>query len=308
MRQPGRARQAAAVAVLMVVSATGTACAGGRSTAQPPASVAPGAVVTTATGSPTPTGSAGRADAGHVVVVIFENKSSAQLQGNPDAPYLNSLMKRAAVFANAHGVAHPSQPNYLALLSGSTHGVTDDHCPVRLGNQPNLAQQLRGAGLTFTGYAEDLPAPGYRGCSRGEYAAKHNPWADFANIPAGDDQPLSAWPTDHSRLPTVAFVVPNMCHDMHDCPIGTGDDWARSHLDPYLRWADTHHSQLVVTFDENDGSPGNQILTLVAGADVRPGVHDETVDHYSLLRAIEDRYRLTPLGGAAAATPLPYTG
>jgi acid phosphatase len=102
----------------------------------------------------------------------------------------------------------------------------------------------------------------------------------------------------------VAFVVPNICNDMHDCQISTGDGWARTHLEPYLRWADIHDSLLIVTFDENDGSSGNQILTVVAGAGVSPGVRTESVNHYSVLRMIEDRYGLPAIGAAAGAAPL----
>jgi len=234
-------------------------------------------------------------------VAIFENKSYDHLKDHPHAPYLNALMHRSAVFVNSHGVAHPSQPNYLALFSGSTQGITDDHCLGSLGDRPNLGRELLDAGDTFTGYAEDLPHPGYRGCSHGQYAAKHNPWANFTNVPDSADQPYTAWPTDYSQLPTVAFVVPNLCNDMHDCGVPAGDTWAHAHLDPYLQWATNHHSLLILTFDENDGSPGNQILTLIAGAGVTPATHNEPIDHYSVLREIEDLLALSPIGAATTA-------
>jgi acid phosphatase len=240
----------------------------------------------------------------HVVIVIFENKAYEQVAGSADAPYLNALAGRAAVFTDAHAVTHPSQPNYLALFSGSTHGVTDDGCPVRLGNEPNLARQLLDAGLTFVGYSEDLPAAGYHGCSQGRYAAKHNPWADFGNVPDSANQPLTDLPADAGRLPTVSVIVPNICDDMHDCPIGTGDAWARAHLDGYLRWADSHHGLLVVTFDEDDNGPANHILTLAAGPMVRPGRYPEPVDHFRLLRTVETLYGLAPLGQAADTGPV----
>jgi hypothetical protein len=154
----------------------------------------------------------------------------------------------------------------------------------------------------------DLPAAGYRGCVAGRYAAKHNPWVDFGNVPAAANQPYTSWPADFSQLPTVAFVIPNLCNDMHDCGVATGDAWARAHLDPYLRWADTHASRLVVTFDENDGSRGNQIATLIAGASVRTAVHSEPIDHYALLRSIDDWFGLPPIGNAATATPISNLG
>jgi hypothetical protein len=240
----------------------------------------------------------------HVVVVIFENKSYDHIAGRRRAPYLNGLMAESANFTDAHAETHPSQPNYLAFFSGSVQGVTDDSCLNPMHGRPNLASQLIAAGYTFTGYSEDLPRPGYRGCSSGLYAAKHNPWVYFTNVPATANQPYSAMPTDLDRLPTVAFVIPNLCNDMHDCSIATGDRWSKTHVEPYLRWATTHNSRLILTFDENDGAPGNHIVTLIAGAGITPGPRSEPINHYSVLRTIEDWYGLSPLGGAGNATPI----
>jgi acid phosphatase len=213
-------------------------------------------------------------------------------------------MKRSANFTDAHAETHPSQPNYIALFSGSTQGVTDNSCPLRLRGIENLASQLIDAGLTFTGYAEGLPSPGYRGCVHNRYAAKHNPWVSFDNVPAKANQPFTAWPKDYSQLPTVAFVVPDLCNDAHDCDLATADRWARKHLDPYLRWADTHNSRLILTFDENDGRADNRIVTLIAGDGVRPGPRQQRINHYTLLRTIEEWYGLAPLGHAKAERPL----
>jgi acid phosphatase len=104
------------------------------------------------------------------MVVVFENEDAQKIVGAPDAPYLTSLARAGASFTDAHGVAHPSQPNYLALFSGSTHGVTDDSCPQTF-TGPNLAAGLATAGRTFVGYSEDLPSEGFTGCGAGRYAA-----------------------------------------------------------------------------------------------------------------------------------------
>jgi acid phosphatase len=311
-----------AIAILLGILAVVSACSGPparTSATRPLAASAPAsapASTTASTAAPTtapttaptlvPGATAGEGPGrpDHVVVVIFENRAYGQIKGNPQAPYLNALMSRAVTFPDAHGVTHPSQPNYLALFSGSTQGVTDDRCLSPFHGRPNLGSQLIAAGYTFTGYSEDLPAAGFRGCSHGGYAAKHNPWVDFDNVPAAANQPYTAWPTDPSRLPTVSFVVPNLCDDMHDCRTSAGDAWAKAHLDPYLRWADTHNSQLIVTFDENDGSPGNQILALIAGAGVTPAVRTGSINHYTVLRTIEAWYGLAPIGNAAGATPI----
>jgi acid phosphatase len=91
---------------------------------------------------------------------------------------------------------------------------------------------------------------------------------------------------------------------MHDCSVSTGDSWLRDHLDSYARWAREHNSLLVVTFDEDDSSADNRILTLVAGAGVRPGRYGQPVDHYRLLSTVEHLYGLTPPGVSGTAPPI----
>jgi acid phosphatase len=223
--------------------------------------------------------------------------------GSAAAPYLNQLAGQGTVLTDAHGVTHPSQPNYLALFSGDTHRVVDDACPQSI-DAATLAGQLRDAGRSFVGYSEGLPAPGYTGCQAGRYARKHNPWVDFPALPASVNQPFSAFPGDFSALPTVSFVVPDLCDDMHDCPVSTGDAWARDHLAPYVSWARTHNSLLVVTFDEDAGTSANHIPTLLVGPMVRATTDGRRIDHYTVLRTIEEMYGLPPLGHAASTQPL----
>jgi hypothetical protein len=239
----------------------------------------------------------------HVLVVVFENEDAEDVLGSGKAPYLDSLAERGVSFTDAHGEVHPSQPNYLALFSGSTQGLTDNSCPNSF-DAPNLAGQLLAAGRSFVGYAEDLPAVGSKVCHTGDYARKHVHWTNFPALPDSVNQPYSAFPDDLAALPTVAFVIPDMCHDMHDCGIGEGDDWARDNLDGYVDWAQTHNGLLMVTFDEDDGSADNHIPTLIVGPMVEPGASDQRIDHYNMLRTIEDMYGLPALGHAADAEPL----
>jgi acid phosphatase len=240
----------------------------------------------------------------HVVVVIFENHAADQVIDSPAAPYLTSLARAGAYFVHAHGIAHPSQPNYLALFSGSAHGVFSDACPQNFGRAPNLASQLDRNGYSFVGYAEGLPTPGYLGCRTGEYARKHAPWADFTGLPRTTAQPLAAFPKRLANLPTVSFVVPNLCHDMHDCPVADGDNWARAYLPRYLSWARTHNSLLITTFDEDDHTPANHIATILDGPMVQPGRYPQLIDHYNVLRTLEDMYHLSPLALARRAHPV----
>jgi Phosphoesterase family len=240
----------------------------------------------------------------HIVVVILENKHRTSVMGSGQAPYLDKLAAKGASMTHSYGVTHPSQPNYLALFSGSTQGVTSNACPQHFRKANNLGHQLRKSGLTFVGYAESLPKTGFRGCSSGRYERKHNPWVNFGTLPASTNRPFSDFPRDYRKLPTVSFVSPNMCNDMHDCSIRTGDHWMKKHFDRYARWAPRHNSLLVVTFDENAGGTVKSIPTIIVGANVRPGVYAERLNHYNLLRTIEDAYGLPPLGRAASARPL----
>ena len=177
-------------------------------------------------------------------------------------------------------------------------------CPQRFRKADNLGHQLRSSGLSFTGYAESLPKVGFTGCASGDYRRKHNPWVNFANLPASANRPFSDFPRDYRKLPTLSFVSPNMCHSMHDCSIRTGDRWMKKHFDRYARWAPRHNSWLIVTFDENAGGMVNPIPTIIVGDHIRPGRYAEKINHYTLLRTIEDAYGLPPLGRAADVFPL----
>ncbi len=230
---------------------------------------------------------------------MMENHAYGSIIGSQDARYINRLARQGALLTRSYAVTHPSEPNYLALFSGSTHGLSSDQCPVTL-HGPNLAADLIAAGLSFGGYSEGLPATGSKTCGSGDYARKHVPWTDFTNVPGSVNRPFRQFAaTPFARLPTVSFVIPDLCHDMHDCPVATGDAWLRAHLGRYAAWALSHNSLLIVTWDEDDGSSSNHIVTIVTGQQVRPARYSKPVDHYNVLRTIEQAYGL-PLRGAAA--------
>jgi hypothetical protein len=235
--------------------------------------------------------------------VVLENHSYSEILDGSQAPFIASLAASGAVFTQSFAVTHPSQPNYLALFSGSTQGITDDSCP-HIFATPNLASELAAAKYSFAGYSEGLPAPGFTGCSSGSYARKHNPWVNFSNVPASVNLPFSAFPGNYASLPTVSFVIPDLEHDMHDGTIGQADQWLSGHLGGYAAWAPAHRSLLIVTADEDDYSADNQVATVVVGAFVRPGRYSERIDHYRVLRTLTDAYHLAPLGHASAITDI----
>jgi acid phosphatase len=240
----------------------------------------------------------------HVVVIVEENKTLAQIDGNGSAPFINSMARRGALFVHARGVTHPSLPNYFALFAGVTNDNGDD-CPASgfSPNAPNLGNELLAAHLTFAGYAEGLPARGSRVCAAGSYARKHAPWVAFSNIPSGASEPIDAMPRAYATLPTIAFVIPDVDDDMHDGTIEAGDAWLAHHLAPLLAWADRHDTLVVLTWDEGYDRL-NTIPTIFYGPMVRPGRYTEPIDHYNVLRTLEDMYGLPRTGRAKAAAPI----
>ena len=242
----------------------------------------------------------------HIVVVVEENRSLKAIKGNSKAPYINSLMQQGANMTNFYAIEHPSQPNYLDLFSGSNQGVTDDKVPKKKFSTDNLASELLAKNDTFVGYSEDLPSTGFEGESTrpGGYARKHNPWVNFINVPKKVNQPLTNFPKDFTKLPTVSFVIPTLQHDMHDGSIKEADKWLRKHIDPYVQWANKHNSLLIVTWDEDDGSQNNKIATFFVGPMVKPGQYKDKLNHFNLLRTLEDLYSLEHAGKSKTADPI----
>jgi phospholipase C len=239
----------------------------------------------------------------HIVVVIEENHSFSEVIGNANAPYITSLANTGAKMTQSFAVTHPSEPNYLALFSGSTQGITNDSCPHTFGTE-NLGHQLIAAGKTFAGYSQGMPSIGYTGCTSGRYARKHNPWVNFSNVPSSANKRFSDFPTDFTTLPKLSFVVPDLCNDMHDCSVSTGDTWLKNHLGSYATWAKAHNSLLLVTFDEDDHSASNRIPTLFSGAHVATGSYSEHVTHYTVLRTLESLTGLGCVANSCSVSPI----
>ncbi len=238
----------------------------------------------------------------HIVIVVEENKGYSKIIGNPDAPYINVLAQHGVLFTQSYGVTHPSQPNYLALFSGTTRGISSNACPLELTGE-NLGGALIEKGLSFVSYSESLPEAGYEGCRYGAYMRKHNPAANWKDL-AAFNLPFTAFPQDFSQLPTVSLVVPDQRNDMHDGSIEEGDAWLKQNLDAYAQWAMTHNSLLIVTFDEDDGREGNRIATIFVGERVKSGKSAQRINHYTLLRTLSEMYGLPILGERKDQQPI----
>lgn len=234
----------------------------------------------------------------HVVIVVEENHSYEKLIGNASAPYINALAGQGAFFTHSYAVAHPSQPNYLVLFSGSDQGVKNDSCGHEF-KTANLASELVKAGYSFAGYSEDLPAVGSTACTNHQYGRKHSPWVSFSNVAKESNKPFDQFPKDYSKLPTVSFVIPNLDNDMHDGTILAADDWLKKNIGPYVTWAQSHNSLLILTWDEDDSSKDNHIPTIFVGPMIKQAKYDQHITHLNVLRTLEELYKLPYLGGTA---------
>jgi len=249
----------------------------------------------------------------HIFVIVLENKEYEQVLGSAQAPYLNHLAQQYGLATNYYGIRHPSLPNYLALTGGDTFGITSDctDCPVA---QPNLVDQLEAGGKSWKGYMESMPRPCFVGDAGDLYRQKHNPFIYFDTIRTNPARcakivPFTQFTTDlqANALPDFVWITPNMCNDMHDCPLGTGDAWLKTWVPAILNspaWQD--NGALFITFDEGKGdggccqnAVGGRIATLVISPLGRPGFQSDTpYTHYSLLHTIETAWALPPLGQA----------
>ena len=219
-------------------------------------------------------------------------------------------------------MGNPGQPNYLALFSGSTQLVTDDDCPKNFPDAPNLAQQLVVAGFSFAQYSEDMPSAGYTDCGSGLYARSHNPVPDFFNVASASNQPYTSFAAalTNNTLPTISFVVPNLCNDMNGQAFGTacnmifadlvalGDTWLSANVPLFLNSSSAQNGLLIITWDQGSitvSGIDTHIPTLFIGPHVKVGyTSTTTINHYNVLRTLEDMYGLTPLGSADAAAPI----
>jgi hypothetical protein len=239
----------------------------------------------------------------------MENHTWSEVFGNTSAPYLNTLAGKCATDSAYASVGSPSLPNYLGATSGSTQGIADDGDPsAHSFTVDNLFRQVRTEGATERSFVESMPGP----CSlvsAGSYAAKHNPAVYYAGSDdrstcQADDLPFSSFPSvvASGQLPTFTSITPNICDDMHDCSVATGDQWLATWV-PQILATTSYRSgttALFIVWDEP-----TPLANVVVAPSVRPGtVSGTAVNHYSLLRATEEMLGLPLLGQASAAPDL----
>jgi hypothetical protein len=268
----------------------------------------------------------------HIILIMLENRDYKTVIG-PDTqmPLLNTLAQQEVILSNYFSVAHPSLPNYISLVSGSTQGITSD-CNNCFLNQPNLADLIEASGRTWKSYEESMPSPCFIGDAN-PYAQKHDPFLYFDSIrlnPTRCDQsivPLTTLDSDlaNNQLPNFSLIMPNLCNSGHDCSAATADKWvtdmvAKLQASPVLGI----NSLIIVAFDEGSdkstasccgmGSPaGGQVAVVLISPTVHPGFQDPTAySHFSLLKTILTAWNLPVLGQTSQKSTqviaAPWTG
>jgi phosphatidylinositol-3-phosphatase len=255
-----------------------------------------------------------------VALVVLENHEASQVGSAGHASYVTALAHRYAESSDGHGLTHPSLPNYIALVTGQTAGITSDCVPSECSVPArSLVDQLEEAGVSWHAYMESMPRPcfHYGADALGRYAQRHNPFAYLTRVwrrPERCDKvvPLSRLGADErGGLARFSWITPNLCHDMHDCGAAAGEAWLRRTVPPLLR-ALGPRGLLIVTFDEGTTdagccghADGGRIVTVLAGGGARRGAVSRTaVDHYSTLATVEAVLGLPQLGRAGSAPVL----
>lgn len=262
----------------------------------------------------------------HVIVMMVENHSYSQVVGNPNMPYLNSLIQQNGLATNYDANSHYSIPNYFWVTTGKYVTLNDGSQSVY--NVDNVTRYLLAAGKTWNAYEESIPSAGYTGPTVEPYEKNHDPFVFFSDV-VNSSQVMNVVPftqlaTDiaNNQLPNYAFITPNSNHDGHTKNLATMDQWLSANLPTLLNssyFQPGGDGILFITFDESldsDCAPlatcpslpenggGGHVATIVIGPNVKPGYQSSTFyQHPSVLKTALVALGITTAPGAASTAP-----
>jgi len=278
----------------------------------------------------------------HVFVIMMENTGYSHLIGNSNAPWINDAAARYGLATNYTGVSHPSQPNYIAATSGSTQGVVDDSDQTR--NVANIVDQLESHGKTWKAYMQSYSLCGsstQSACGNQLYERKHNPFITYDDVRNNHARvanivDFSQFATDlaSNTVPDYSWISPDQCHDMHGRGAPPNDPCSFANENQLIQAGDafladtvgaiqsssawTGNSVIFVTWDESDfpfndvsgccdAVPGGgHVVTLVIShSDHDARTSNVAYNHYSMLRTIEDGWRLGCLDNTCDTANVP---
>lgn len=262
----------------------------------------------------------------HIFVVVIENLGFDAAMATP---ILRQLANRWSYASDYFATTHPSLPNYLSLIGGSTFSITSD-CTNCFINAPNLPTELSQHGVSWDAYMESVPSDCFLSpyAPSGLYAGKHDPFVYFENIRNTTSlchhiKPLTSLEASMSnttsQLAHFIWITPNICNDGHNCSAAKAASWLTylvSKITSTSAWK--NNGALYVTWDEGNGGDyrkmtdrgtvtatggGGHVLTLIIEPNNAPGTIDrQPLNHYSLLKTIETNFKVPELGKSSAST------
>ncbi len=251
-------------------------------------------------------------NAGHfkkVVWIVFENTNYTKALAQAD---FKNLTQNGVLFTSLRAEIHPSQGNYIAMIAGSTLGVSNDNV-IDL-KESHVGDLLEKAGMKWKTYAENYPGNCFRGKSSGDYYRKHVPFMSFANVSQDSARCLnieneSNFFDDFKKgtLPEFSMYIPNIKNDGHDTGVDFAGKWLTKKFGSILSNPSVLGDVLfIVTFDGSEKlSPKNQIFTVLLGTNIKKGSqNDQILSHPALLKLIEDEYGIGNLGREDLSSPV----
>jgi hypothetical protein len=265
---------------------------------------------------PSHTGSSKHFD--HVLIVVLENQAYV---GAIKDKYLMELASQGANFTDFHGVGHPSYPNYLAMIAGSTFGIHGAFGDKQINFPDDAEHKTLGDFLDWKNYAENYPikpVPFVKDDDGAKYARKHVPFLSFRRVQAQSYKNVVSVDTrdahnafvndvENSRrdpkdpkykpLPAYMFYSPNLDDDGHDTNLGTASTWLKNFLENWFPPDARKNTLIVITFDEGEPpeKTTNHIYTVFLGEMVKSGQVDHRYSHFDVLRTIEDNFGISPI-------------
>src|SRR5881296_3211490 len=242
-----------------------------------------------------------------LVVVLMENQNLNDVYG--PAAYMTQLADLYSFSEGWASITNPSQPNYIAILGGSTFGITDDGNHLNL-NHPTMVDILENTSKTWKAFAEDASGSG---CSlnppRGE---DHFPFLSYTTITNNSARCANLLPGSYNEVISAfnagtnfIWLTPNDCHNMHSCSVATGDAWIQSWVPNLLTAMAGKKAALIIMFDEAYTSPPDIYMSFSGPATQLAYKSTASYTHYSLLKLIEDVWGGGNLGQGDVTAPSP---
>src|SRR5579875_3542597 len=192
----------------------------------------------------------------HVIIIVMENAEFGDIYNSSNAPYETKLANQYALASQYYAVSHPSLPNYLALIGGSTFGITDDEDPSTPGlPYTNVVSLLESHHVSWKAYMESMPG----NCALSDsdpYVVHHDPFVYFQDVQqtswCDNVVPLSQFTSDlnSDQLPRYSFITPNTNNDGHDTSPSYGDHWLSTFVPGIVDSKEFASTAIFIVYDE----------------------------------------------------------